>query len=190
MGNFGAFANRAFGEHICFALQIALVVQHLQGTQQRIGTVVGENRAVGAAAQQTVFFCEPVVKVVQAVGQSDLPAAVVRRIIGKDRILGVSASSLEEAVKAEEDGADYLGVGAMFATGTKTDARIVSIDELRSIKRAVSIPVVAIGGINRDTLPLFAGTGIDGIAVVSALISARDITGAARELKESFCQIR
>jgi len=123
------------------------------------------------------------------VGQSDLPAARVREILGPDKILGVSASSLKEALKAVEDGADYLGVGAMFATGTKTDADITTIEELKRIRQAVSVPIVVIGGINKQTLPLFAGTGIDGIAVVSAIIAAADVEKAARELKELFKQI-
>jgi len=123
------------------------------------------------------------------VGQSDLPAARVREILGPDKILGVSASSLKEALKAVEDGADYLGVGAMFATGTKTDANITTIEELKRIRQAVSVPIVVIGGINKQTLPLFAGTGIDGIAVVSAIIAAADVEKAARELKELFKQI-
>lgn len=122
------------------------------------------------------------------VGQSDLPAARVREILGPDKILGVSASSLK-SFKAVEDGADYLGVGAMFATGTKTDADITTIEELKRIRQAVSVPIVVIGGINKQTLPLFAGTGIDGIAVVSAIIAAADVEKAARELKELFKQI-
>lgn len=120
------------------------------------------------------------------IGQSDLPAAAVRRMIGEDKILGVSASSLEEAVRAEQDGADYLGIGAMFATGTKTDAELVTMDELKKIKATVSLPIVVIGGINQSTVPAFAHTGIDGIAVVSALIGAKDIAKAAQELKGLF----
>ena len=118
------------------------------------------------------------------IGQSDLPAHNVRAIIGKDKILGVSASTLGEAIRARKDGADYLGVGAMFATGTKTDAELVSIEELRKIRETVKLPIVVIGGINRKTVPLFDKMGIDGIAVVSALISARDIAGETRELKK------
>ncbi|HBM75667.1 MAG TPA: thiamine phosphate synthase, partial [Clostridiaceae bacterium] len=113
------------------------------------------------------------------VGQSDLPAHIVRSIIGKNKILGVSASSLCEAVQAQKDGADYLGVGAMFATGTKTDAKLVSMEELKKIRSAVDLPIVVIGGINRKTIPIFNHTGIDGIAVVSALISAKDISSEA-----------
>lgn len=124
------------------------------------------------------------------VGQSDLPVVVLRRLIGQSKIIGVSVSSLAEALKAEQDGADYLGVGAMLATGTKPDAKIVTIDELRRIRSAVSLQIVAIGGINQQTIPYFANTGIDGIAVISALISAKDIAGTARELKELFLRTK
>lgn len=120
------------------------------------------------------------------VGQSDLPCGVLRGILGGDKIIGVSASSLEEAVQAEKDGADYLGVGAMYATGTKTDAKIVSMGELLKIREAVSLPIVVIGGINQKTAPAFRKTGIDGLAVVSAVIAQPDIREAARELLEIF----
>lgn len=123
------------------------------------------------------------------VGQRDLPAKKVRKIIGNDKILGVSAASIAEAVQAEKDGADYLGVGAMFATGTKTDAKLVSMESLKDIKRASNLPIVAIGGINKDTLPLFKGTDIDGIAVVSAIIAEEDIGMAASSLKSLFLRI-
>ena len=115
------------------------------------------------------------------VGQSDLPCRAVRAI-APGMLVGVSASSLAEAVQAERDGADYLGVGAMFATGTKTDAAIVSMEELEAIRRAVSIPIVVIGGINRNTIPAFRGKGIDGAAVVSAIVAQPDPEAAAREL--------
>ncbi|MDP4120424.1 MAG: thiamine phosphate synthase [Bacillota bacterium] len=120
------------------------------------------------------------------VGQSDLPAFVVRKIIGNDKILGVSASSYEEALKAQKDNADYIGVGAMYSTLTKTDAKTVSIDELKKIRKAINIPIVVIGGINKDTISNFKGMGIDGIAVVSAVVAQKDITCAARELLTVF----
>lgn len=120
------------------------------------------------------------------IGQSDLPAGRVRGMLGKDMLLGVSAATVEEAIKAAEDGADYIGVGAMFPTVTKTDIRLVSMVELRLIRGAVSIPVVAIGGINKSTVPLFVGTGINGLAVVSAVIAQPDIQTAAQTLKELF----
>lgn len=120
------------------------------------------------------------------VGQSDLPASVVRRILGEDKILGVSTATVEEAERAEADGADYIGVGAMYATGTKTDARPVSLETLREIRAAVKLPIVVIGGIHLPRIPDFKGTGIDGLAVVSAIIAEKDIKGAARELKAAF----
>lgn len=120
------------------------------------------------------------------VGQSDLSASVVREMIGRDKLLGVSVTTVEEAVTAMEDGADYIGVGAMYPTGTKRDAAVVSMDELKYIREAVSIPIVVIGGINQRTASDFTGKGIDGLAVVSAVITQRDIAGAARELIRIF----
>jgi thiamine-phosphate pyrophosphorylase len=120
------------------------------------------------------------------IGQQDLPYEAVRRITGQNKIVGISVSNLTEALAAAAVGADYLGVGAMFATGTKTDAKLTSMDELRRIRAEIKIPLVVIGGINKDTVPLFAGMGIDGIAVVSAVVSQKDASGAARELKALF----
>lgn len=116
------------------------------------------------------------------VGQGDLPCKVVREIVGPDMIVGVSAATLEEAVRAEQDGADYLGVGAMYATATKTDTRPVSMEELLKIRAAVKIPIVVIGGINKQTLGNFKGTGVNGLAVVSAIVAQPDPEAAAREL--------
>ena len=116
------------------------------------------------------------------VGQGDLPCKVVREIVGPDMIVGVSAATLDEAVQAEEDGADYLGVGAMYATATKTDTRPVSMEELLKIRAAVKIPIVVIGGINKQTLGNFKGTGVNGLAVVSAIVAQSDPEAAAREL--------
>lgn len=118
------------------------------------------------------------------VGQSDLPAKVVRKIIGEDKIVGVSARSQELAMKAYEDGADYLGVGAMYATSTKKDAKVITKEELAKIRSSVPIPIVVIGGVNENNVSDFKGTGIDGVAVVSAIISKPDIEEAARNLKQ------
>lgn len=123
------------------------------------------------------------------VGQSDMPAAMARKLIGPDKILGVSAGTLEEAVQAEKDGADYLGVGAMFPTATKKDADITSPSELRRIMDTVHIPVVTIGGMNKNTIPLFKGYGLSGIAVVSAVMAADEPEKAAAELKEMIDQV-
>ena len=121
------------------------------------------------------------------IGQHDLPAAAVRKVIGENMLLGVSASSIAEAIQAQQDGADYLGVGAMFPTGTKTDADSVSMEELQKIRTAVSLPIVVIGGINNGNTGRFKPMGIDGLAVVSAIIAQSDIKAAAAELKDLFC---
>ncbi|MCD8011105.1 MAG: thiamine phosphate synthase [Lachnospiraceae bacterium] len=122
------------------------------------------------------------------VGQSDFPATVARRLLGPDKLIGVSAATVEEARKAEADGADYLGVGAMFATSTKTNTRPVSMERLAEIRQAVSIPIVAIGGIQASNAAQFRGTGINGLAVVSAILAQPDIEEAARRLKNIFIQ--
>lgn len=118
------------------------------------------------------------------VGQSDMEAGEVRGLIGPQMILGVSAQTVEQAVLAEKRGADYLGVGAVFATGSKDDAVAVSRETLAQICAAVSIPVVAIGGITRNNLGELAGTGIDGVAVISAIFAQPDVRDAARDLHE------
>lgn len=116
-------------------------------------------------------------------GQSDMPAALARKLIGANKIMGVSAGTLEEAVKAEKDGADYLGVGAMFPTATKKDADITTPETLRKIMDTVHIPVVTIGGMNERTIPLFKGYGLSGFAVVSAIMASREPEKAAKNLK-------
>lgn len=120
------------------------------------------------------------------VGQSDLPCSVVRKIMGEDKIIGVSAGNLDDALRAQEDGADYLGVGAMYATGTKKDAKPTSMDELKKIRENISIPIVVIGGINKDRIEDFKGIGIDGLAIVSAIIAENDIRKATEEIREEF----
>lgn len=120
------------------------------------------------------------------IGQKDIPAEIARKVIGKDMLLGVSAVSVAEAVDAAKAGADYLGVGAMFQTGTKPDASHVSIKELGKIRRAVDIPIVVIGGISKENAMLFRPMGIDGLAVVSAVIAQPDIKKSAADLKSLF----
>ena len=117
------------------------------------------------------------------VGQSDMEAGDVRAKLGPDKIVGVSAQTVEQAVLAEKRGADYLGVGAVFSTGTKLDADDVSYETLKAICEAVSIPVVAIGGITKDNLMELKGSGIDGIAVVSAIFAQENIEEATKELR-------
>ena len=120
------------------------------------------------------------------IGQKDIPADIARKVIGKDMLLGVSAASVAEAENAAKAGADYLGVGAMFPTGTKPDAGFVSMEELGRIRRAVDIPIVVIGGINKENATLFQPMGIDGLAVASAVIAQPDIKKSAADLKALF----
>jgi len=117
------------------------------------------------------------------VGQEDLAAGEVRRRVGESMILGVSVHTVEEARQAVWDGADYLGLGAVFPTSTKTDVDQMPNETLRAICGAVDVPIVAIGGINRDNLPKLAGSGVDGVALVSAIFSAEDIEGTCQELR-------
>ena len=118
------------------------------------------------------------------VGQSDMEAGNVRAKLGPDKIIGVSAQTVEQAKLAEERGADYLGVGAVFPTGSKDDADDVSHETLKAICEAVSIPVIAIGGITRDNTKELAGSGICGIAVISAIYAQKDIPAATADLKK------
>jgi thiamine-phosphate pyrophosphorylase len=115
-------------------------------------------------------------------GQSDLPAIVVRNILGIDKVIGVSANSVEAAIKAQQDGADYIGVGALHSTNTKTDVNVICKEELVKIREAVTLPIVGIGGINKENAGNLTDTGIDGIAVVSAVIAQKDISKATKEL--------
>ena len=118
------------------------------------------------------------------IGQDDLNLKEARKILGEDKIIGVSAHNYEEAKIALENGADYLGVGAVFPTGTKDDAIEVDLATLQDICQHVDIPIVAIGGINQENLLQLKGSGIDGIAVVSAIMAAEDIIEATKQLKE------
>ena len=116
------------------------------------------------------------------VGQSDMNARDVRALIGNDKILGVSTQTVEQALFAQECGADYLGVGAVFPTGSKDDAEVLDRKTLMDICKAVSIPVVAIGGITKDNVRELKGTGIAGISVISAIFAQKDIQNATAEL--------
>jgi thiamine-phosphate pyrophosphorylase len=117
------------------------------------------------------------------VGQQDMEASDVRDKIGTDMILGVSVQTVKQALLAEEKGADYLGVGAVFSTSTKLDADAVTYETLKAICNAVSIPVVAIGGISMETIMKLKESGVDGVAVVSAIFAQEDICASARELR-------
>ena len=117
------------------------------------------------------------------IGQNDLDAMYVRNVIGKDKILGASVQTVEQAITAEKIGADYLGVGAIFATSSKADADNVSIATLKEICNAVHIPVVAIGGICADNILELKGSGVCGVAVISAIFASKNIMSATRRLK-------
>ena len=118
------------------------------------------------------------------VGQEDMAASQVRRRVGDDMMIGVSAHSVEEALEAVRNGADCLGVGAMFSTSTKTDVDVLPKETLRDICAAVDIPVVAIGGIDKTNITQLAGTGVDGVALVSAIFAAGDIENECRLLRK------
>ena len=120
------------------------------------------------------------------IGQDDMPAGIAREIIGEDKILGVSASTVEEAKKAEIDSADYIGSGAVFPTATKDDADSVSEEELKEIVDSIDIPVVAIGGITIENAHTLKASGIAGFSVVSAIMSAEDPKEASEKLKEIY----
>ena len=118
------------------------------------------------------------------VGQTDMPCAIARRLIGPDKILGVSASTPEHARRAREDGADYIGIGAAFLTDTKAVGRALTRDEIVEVLKAGGIPACAIGGINEVTGPQLEGLGLDGISVISSILSRPDITAAARTMRD------
>lgn len=118
------------------------------------------------------------------IGQEDMEASNVREMIGKDKILGISVQTLEQAIEAEKKGADYLGIGTIFPTNSKDNAVKVSIETLSLICKSVNIPVVAIGGINKTNINQLKNTGISGVALISAIFANDDIEYATRELKE------
>ena len=119
------------------------------------------------------------------VGQSDMEAGDVRARLGQDKIIGVSAQTVEQALLAESRGADYLGVGAVFATGSKADASEVDHETVKAICQAVHIPVIAIGGITRENVGALTGTGVCGVAVISAIFAQEDVEEETRKLKEA-----
>jgi len=125
------------------------------------------------------------------VGQDDMPAALARKLIGRGRILGVSAGSVEEARRAEADGADYIGASPIFATPTKPDApKPMGIEGLRALAGTVGIPVVAIGGMNAENAAQIIAAGASGVAVVSAIVAADDVEAAARAIRSAAEKVR
>lgn len=166
--------NISFDEFVLEAVQLKKLTD-----QYGIPFVVNDNVEVALAANADGVH----------VGQSDRDAREVRALIGKDKIMGVSAVTVEQAVLAERSGADYIGVGAVFATTTKNDAEVVSFETLKKICEAVSIPVVAIGGISEENILQLKGSGIDGVAVISAIFAKPDIYKATKDLRKLAEQI-
>lgn len=119
-------------------------------------------------------------------GQSDLPCEVARTILGEDKIIGVSSARVDEAMQAQADGADYIGVGAMFTTSTKQNTRPVTMELLDEIRQAVAIPIVVIGGIALSNAEQFTNTGVNGLAVVSSVVAQPDVELAARQMRAAF----
>ncbi|WP_147566679.1 thiamine phosphate synthase [Clostridium tyrobutyricum] len=117
-------------------------------------------------------------------GQSDMPLSIARKILGDKKIIGISTGTIEEALEAESGGADYIGIGTIFNTGTKKDTdNPLGVDGLKKVYDSVNIPAVAIGGINNENFKDILSTGVDGIAVVTAILRSNDITSAAKQLK-------
>lgn len=123
------------------------------------------------------------------IGQNDMSIAEAREILGDESIIGVTANNLAAAVEAEKEGADYLGIGTMFETKTKSVSRIVSMEELKVIRESVGIPIVAIGGINQANIDQFKGVDIQGVALISAILSAKNIGGRTRSLSKKTGEI-
>lgn len=124
------------------------------------------------------------------VGQSDMPVRIARKLMGNDKIVGATAKTVPQAVEACEQGADYLGVGAIYPTTTKVKTVLTSVDTLKEIVKAVPIKVNAIGGLNKDNIHVLKGSGIDGICAVSAIMKADNPRTAAEELREAFDELQ
>jgi len=159
--------NITFDEYVALSKEL-MAISHEYGVPFVVNDDVDVAVAIGADGAH--------------VGQSDLESGEARRKLGPNAILGVSAATVEEALEAIKNGADYLGVGAVFSTGTKLDADHVDYDTLKEICRVSTVPIVAIGGISHKNVMELKGSGIDGVAVVSAIFGAEDIVKSTREL--------
>lgn len=183
--------NRTLAEQVEDTLKGGATFIQLREKELDFDDFVKEARAIKTLtdAYKIPFVINDAVEVALAVdadgvhvGQDDMAAGELRKRIG-DKIIGVSADTVELALKAEADGADYIGVGAIYATATKTDAEVVAFETIAAICQAVTIPVVAIGGLNETNIHNLAGTGVDGVALVSAIFAKDDIVRATRELR-------
>ncbi len=169
-------------------------------TPARIALEIAQSMAemVRAKAQRRLFMVNDRVDIAMAagadgvhLGQSDLPVAAARSLLGPYAIIGATATTIEEALRAEGEGANYVGVGPIFATDTKSDAgEPLGLDRLREIKRRCRIPVIAIGGISQENLEDVLEAGADGIAVISAVTEATDMEAATRRLRERLDSLK
>ena len=188
--------GRTLADCVCQAIEGGATFVQLRekDAPQSEAIELGKELAALCHAAGVPFVVDDDVEVARAagadgvhVGQEDMACAQARAALGPDAIVGVSAQTVEQALQAQADGADYLGVGALIPTPTKPDAADVTFDELQAICEAVDIPVVGIGGLNVRTIPQLAGLGADGAAVVSAIFAADDCRAATEELR-SVCE--
>ena len=200
-----AVTDRAWAKEVTLMEQVKQALKggitFLQLREKKLseGEFIKEAREMKklAAQDQIPFVINDKIKVALEVdadgvhiGQDDMSVEEARKLLGEDKIIGVSVHNVKEALKAQKGGADYLGVGAVCATSTKKDANVVSKEEIKKIKEAVDIPIVAIGGIKKDNIDALTGTGIDGVAVVSAIFGAKDITKDTKELLKTVKKMK
>lgn len=190
--------EKALAEQVLEALKGGVTMVQLREKHLPEEQFLAEAKLIKALCReyQVPFIINDNVKIALAcaadgvhVGQEDMPVAQVRQMVGSHMLIGVSVETVEEARKAVAGGADYLGVGAVFPTTTKLDAAPVSKQELQTICQVASIPVCAIGGITRTNILQLQGTGIAGVALVSAIFASKEITMACRELKQLVAQV-
>ncbi|RKW46959.1 MAG: thiamine phosphate synthase [Lachnospiraceae bacterium] len=183
--------NKTLYEQIKEALENGVTCVQLREKNLDEASFIEEAKKISVLCRQynTPFIVNDNVNVAIAsnadgihIGQEDMGLKDVRKIVGENMIIGISAHTVEEAKFAQENGADYIGIGAVFETSTKNDVDIIPYEKVKSICEAVDIPKVAIGGINAENILKLKGSGIDGVAVVSAIFGAKDIGKATKEL--------
>lgn len=170
----GATCIQLREKHLSFAeyCKVAISIKEITD-QYHVPFIINDNIAVAIAVNADGVH----------IGQNDLEITIAREKLGPNKIIGVSAHNIKEAIYAEEKGADYIGVGAVFQTSTKQDTNLITTNTLRDICNSVNIPVVAIGGIKKNNILKLAGSGIDGVAVVSAIFAQPDVRAAANEMR-------
>lgn len=183
--------DRTLAQDVETVLQNGTTFLQIREKELSYGAFLSEANTLKALAKQycVPFVVNDAIDIALAcdadgvhVGQGDIIGRDIRALIGPDKILGISANTVETALAAQRAGADYIGVGAVFGTTTKKDAKNLTVSELRAICDAVSIPVVAIGGISAQNIQALTGSGVDGVAVISALFAQSDVGAATRNL--------